>query len=97
MTKDEKRHVGRTVALGCIACRQDGFYDTPAEAHHPREGAGVGKRASHYDVLPLCEKHHRGTMHPIVSSIHLDKLNFIKKYGSEAELLEKVKNLIALQ
>lgn len=94
MTKDEKRHVSSVVALGCIACRQDGFYDTPAEAHHPRAGAGVGKRASHYDVLPLCPAHHRGTHHPAVPSIHLAKREFINRYGTESELLEKVRALL---
>lgn len=94
MTKDEKKHISRVVGLGCIACLQDGIHDTPAEAHHIRAGVGRGQRASHYEVLPLCPAHHRGTHHPKCRSIHLDRVNFIKQFGTEAELLEKVKRLL---
>ncbi|GAA0260492.1 hypothetical protein [Rhodanobacter caeni] len=32
-----------------------------------------------------------GTMHPKVPSIHLDRLAFIAQFGTEAELLAKVR------
>lgn len=94
MNKDEKQHICRVVALGCIACLQDGIQDTPAEAHHIRAGVGRGQRASHYEVLPLCPAHHRGTHHPSVVSIHLAKRDFINQYGTEHELLAKVLALL---
>lgn len=94
MTKDEKKHIGLVVGLGCIACLQDGIPDTPAEAHHIRAGVGRGQRASHYEVLPLCPAHHRGTHHPAVASIHLAKRDFINQYGTERELLVKVLALL---
>lgn len=74
------------VNIGCIACYKEGKPNTPAEVHHPRIGAGMSQRASDEEAIPLCPAHHRGTNHPHVSSIHLDKDNFIRKYGTEQEL-----------
>lgn len=94
MTKNEKRHLLRVADLGCQACRKMGFPGTPAEIHHIRAGTGKGQRASHYDAIPLCPAHHRGTMHPAVPSIHLDKNAFIEQFGTEQELLAEVKELL---
>lgn len=94
MTKDEKQHMDRVAALGCIACRLLGYRDTPCELHHPRSGAGAGRKSSNYDVIGLCAAHHRGTHHPMVSSIHLDKRAFIAQFGTEAALLQMVRDLL---
>lgn len=94
MTKDEKQHLSRVAALGCIACRKMGYIDSPAEIHHIRAGVGKGQRASHHDAVPLCASHHRGIWHPEVPSIHLDKRAFIEQFGTEQELLEEVKELL---
>ena len=59
MTKAEKNHLGRVAALGCALCRRNGWGETPAEIHHPRTGTGAGRKASHYDAIPLCPEHHR--------------------------------------
>lgn len=89
-----KEYKDAAARLCCIACRHDGYYDTPAELHHPREGQGMGQRASDYDVIPLCPAHHNGTDHPRTPSIHLDKRKFIARYGTEAELLAEVRALM---
>ena len=81
----------RVAALGCIACLMDGNPGTPPELHHPRSSAGMGQKAPDTDVLPLCHRHHRGTDHPRTPSIHLDRLAFIARYGSETELLARVR------
>ncbi len=81
----------RVSALGCIACLMDGNPGTPPELHHPRSSAGMGQKAPDTDVLPLCHRHHRGTDHPRTPSIHLDRLAFIERYGSETELLARVR------
>lgn len=86
-------HFARVAALGCIACLMDGNPGTPPELHHPRSSAGMGQKAPDTDVLPLCHRHHRGTDHPRTPSIHLDRLAFIAKYGSEKDLLIKVREL----
>ncbi len=89
MNKADRLHISRVVSLGCIACRLDGYIGTPAEAHHPRFGVGMGQRSPHRMVIPLCCAHHRGTNHPVTPSIHLDKHRFIAIYGTEAELLQQ--------
>lgn len=52
---DEKRHMDRVAALGCLLCGQ------PAQLHHVREGQGMSQRASNFLVVPLCEPHHTGS------------------------------------
>lgn len=94
MTKDEKAHLSKVAALGCIACFIQGTPGTPAEIHHPRAGSGMGQRASHYDGIPLCPAHHRGTMHPKVTSIHLARIDFIDQFGTEQELLKQVRHMV---
>ena len=84
-------HFERVAALGCIACLIDGNPGTPAELHHIRETVGGGQKALDSDVISVCPAHHRGTMHPAVPSIHLDRLTFIARYGSETELLARVR------
>ena len=93
MTKDEKRHMSRVAELGCIVCRRMGYVGTPAELHHPRSGTGMSKRASNYDVLPLCPEHHRGN-----TGVHgLGTKGFVKHWGfTEADLLAEVRELLQM-
>lgn len=94
MNKSEKNHLNKVAALGCIACYKQGTPGTPAEIHHPRAGTGAGRRASHFDAIPLCCIHHRGTMGLSVPSIHGSKRAFIETFGTEADLLELTKSLL---
>ena len=84
-------HFERVAALGCIACMLNGYPGTPAELHHIRETAGGGQKALDSEVIPLCIYHHKGEYHPHVPSIHLDRLAFIARFGTEAELLARVR------
>ncbi|WP_279450572.1 Ref family recombination enhancement nuclease [Aeromonas hydrophila] len=58
-TKADKQWLDEVSSLGCIACRNAGFGPSLAEIHHVRAGAGMGQRAEHFWVLPLCPLHHR--------------------------------------
>src|SRR6185312_3564816 len=89
-SKATKAHMSRVAELGCIACLIAGTPGTPPELHHPRTDAGAGQKAPDSDVIPLCPAHHRGTMHPSVPSIHLDRMKFIEAFGTEDELLAMV-------
>lgn len=93
-SKAMKAHMSRVTDLGCIACLIAGTPGTPPELHHPRTDAGAGQKAPDSDVIPLCPPHHRGTMHPVVPSIHLDRVRFIETFGTEAELLCKVQLIL---
>ena len=95
MTKDDKQYLNDISSLGCVACRIAGYGPTPAEIHHPREGHGMSQRAKHKSGIPLCPAHHRGTQHPAVPSIHLDKLMFVGMFGTEAELVEQTRREVA--
>ena len=90
-TVAEKKYMSKVAGIGCILCKRIGYEGTPAELHHPRRGTGMGQRASHYDVLPLCPTHHRGN-----TGIHgLGTKGFAKHWGfDEADLLEDVKNIL---
>jgi hypothetical protein len=79
--------------LGCAVCRRMGHPGTPAELHHPRSGVGMGKRASHWDAIPLCPEHHRGK-----TGLHgLGTKGFPKHYGyDEADLLADTRELLGI-
>lgn len=89
--KQEREHMSAVAALGCIACRNLGIPGTPAEIHHIRAGVGAGRRASHYDVLPLCFHHHSAQG---VDGYHKYPETWQAKHGTEAELLDQVRGLL---
>lgn len=91
-TLAEKKHMGRVAELGCAVCRRMGHPDTPAEVHHKRAGQGLGNRASHMDVLPLCVEHHRGA-----TGVHgLGTKGFAKHWGfNEDDLLADTRLLLS--
>lgn len=92
MTKAEKQHLDRVAALCCIACRQFGIDDTPAEIHHLRDGYGAAQRAPYDETIPLCPTHHRSGPYGI--AFHAGPKAFEKRYGTERELLEQVRGLL---
>ncbi len=77
-------HKHRVAALGCVICRELGYGDTPAQIHHIREGQGIGQRASHFLIVPLCREHHQGA-----SGVHgLGRRAFEARYRkTELDLL----------
>jgi len=84
MTPQERRHMGRVKALPCILCRvlgqpQSGVTD----AHHVREGQGMGQRAPNWLVIPLC---HEGC-HQGPHGIHGDRSRFRLAKLDELDLL----------
>lgn len=83
MTKDEQEYQKRVRELGCIICER------PASLHHVRTGVGKGQKSSEYDVLPLCPDHHLWGGHGV--AFHAGKETWQGMYGTEAELLEQVK------
>ena len=85
MTKDEKKYLSRVAELGCFIC--GGL----AEIHHIRTGQGR-MRASHYDVIPLCPIHHRNGGYGV--AIHAGIKGFELNYGSELDMLAKVKLIL---
>ena len=57
-TKEERKHMDKVAQLGCYVCK------SPATLHHIRNNGkgnvGMGRRSSHFEVIPLCYEHHQG-------------------------------------
>jgi hypothetical protein len=51
---------GQIVSLGCIVCRREGFYGTPAEEAHVHTPGKPGLPRGLRRSIPLCVGHHRG-------------------------------------
>jgi len=82
MTAEEKKHLGKVAALGCIIC------GAPAEIHHPRFCVGMSQRAKHFLAVGLCPEHHRqGNFGHCVHNGHQE---FEKNYMTEQEMLSEV-------
>lgn len=93
MKSAERLHLSRVASLGCIVCRITFGEFTPAEIHHPRAGMGMSQRASHFDSIPLCHVHHRTGGYGL--AIHSGQKTWEAKFGTETELLDKVRELLA--
>jgi hypothetical protein len=92
-TKAESRYMSEVAEVGCIVCRNNGYFDTPAELHHIREGAGMGQRSTHYEVIPLCTIHHRTGGNGEIG-YHQNKTQFTDRYGTELKLLKQVEGIL---
>lgn len=76
-------------ALGCCVCR---FYFnefSPAEVHHLREDTGLALKSD--EKIPLCPVHHRLGGYGV--AFHAGKKGFEKNYGTQLELVGRVKLL----
>jgi hypothetical protein len=86
---DEKRHLAKVAAMGCIVCSEClGYEGTPSQVHHVRVEHGWG-RSGHFNTIPLCPTHHQSG----ALGVHdMGREEFKEMYGmSELELLEIVK------
>jgi|TARA_R100000963_G_C4550962_1_gene43935 hypothetical protein len=86
----EIEHMDRVSRLGCIVCRNEGFFN-PAEIHHVD---GKTKKNCHFKVLPLCYEHHRKGSDKEPISRHPYKKRFEKAYGTEESLLRQIEELL---
>jgi hypothetical protein len=94
-TVAEKAWLDAITAVGCIACMLDGHPDTPGEVHHLLR---AGRRVGHLHSICLCPGHHRdGTGVPGLVARHPYKARFEERYGSEASLLERMREIVAME
>jgi len=89
MIKAEKDYLKKVAELGCIICE-----NPYVEIHHITTKRGFGKKASHYDTLPLCFLHHRGGEKGV--AIHQGVKTWESIHGTQIELLEKVKSRLPI-
>lgn len=90
-TKAEREHMSRVASAGCIVCGVFYGVESPAEIHHIGNGT-MGKRASNYEVIPLCHAHHRTGGHGV--AVHAGRKAFETNYTTEQELLEMTQEAI---
>lgn len=85
-TASETRFMSEIAALGCIACKKDGWHNPDVSVHHID---GRTKPGAHLLVLPLCAGHHQdGTgNNPALIAVHPYKARFEVRYGAQRELL----------
>jgi len=88
MTAAERRHVSSVCAIGCIVCLLHYGQSAEAEPHHIRTGQGK-KRASHYEVIPLCSIHHNRPF-TLGTAFHAGQETWQEKYGDETFFLAVV-------
>lgn len=64
-----------------------------SDAHHPRTGAGAGRKNDDADCIALCKEHHQGQ-----TGIHgLGRKAFERSYGvTELELTERTRRRVQL-
>lgn len=86
LKNSERDYLNKVASLGCIICGGQ------AEIHHRRTGQGL-KRANHSEVIPLCHAHHRTGGYGV--AIHAGIKKWQENFGSEIDLIEKVKKLCA--
>lgn len=92
-TKAEREHMSKVASMGCIVCANMGMPGTPAEVHHINNGT-MGKRASNYEVIPLCPAHHRTGGYGV--AVHAGRKAWESNFGTERELLSFITNHIKL-
>jgi len=90
-TKAESKHMDRIVALGCIVCLNNGYFDTPAEIHHIGNRT-MGKRAGNDKVIPLCPIHHRNGGYGV--AVHSGRTQWEVNFGDEQDLLNQVMEML---
>jgi hypothetical protein len=75
--------------MGCIVCLNELGVRSPPDIHHILKN---GQRVDDLHTIPLCPNHHRlGVNNAEYVSRHPWKAEFEKRYGTEWELFEQVK------
>jgi hypothetical protein len=95
-TADEARFMSSIAALGCVACRKDGWHNADVSVHHID---GRTKPGAHLLVLPLCAGHHQdGTgTNPTLIAVHPYKARFEARYGAQLALLAECVEMLRQQ
>ena len=90
-------HAVRLQSIGCLACYRDKRPGVPCDLHHPLRGYRMGQNI----VLGLCPWHHRGVCEGSPDAMaeqygpsrHHHKKAFVRRYGTDLELLAMLERL----
>lgn len=81
-TPDAKAHMDLVAQLPCMCCGA-----SPVVLHHVIMGRFSQSRASDFDTIPLCPRHH--------DMLHQQTAAWRAAYGTDADMLPTVARLIA--
>ena len=81
-----KLHMAKVAQLACVICGR-----WPVEAHHVFHGRYGSRRASDFEVIPLCVQHHREGP----DAVHNDKAGWAERYGNDYDYLPTVADALA--
>lgn len=76
-------HMGKVKALPCVVCGAP----PPSDAHHVIHGRFSARKASDFDVIPLCKKCHQDGP----EAIHNGKASWAAKHGPDYGFLPVVR------
>ena len=86
--KQEQKWITAILDYGCCVCKNGGIF-SPAEVHHTEGGS------KHLSAISLCPRHHRGGEdNSLYTSRHPFKARFKVRYGSDEELLAKLRDIL---
>ena len=94
-SQKDKSRLEAVALLPCAVCGAQ-----PVEVHHIRTDAqgrhyGLGQRAPHDRTIPLCREHHRTGGFGV--AYHAGPREFVARYGSENDLLQKTNDILNRQ
>lgn len=89
-TEAEKAHMDRVRKMKCWACRLLGIPPRPTNLHHIRDSYGASQRASHWEVIPLCEGHHQGMRDTSLFAFHRAERTWAVRFAPEVVILVAV-------
>ena len=84
--KTGREHMARVAQLPCVICRA-----WPVEVHHVISDRYSQRKASDFEVIPLCFAHHRGP-----EGIHAGKSSWEDRYGKDYDYLPTVAKLLGV-
>jgi hypothetical protein len=85
-TAKARAHIARVKQLPCVICRKPG----PSDAHHVICDRYGTRKASDFEVIPLCKAHHQDGP----EAIHNGKASWVEKHGPDHEFLEAVRRML---
>ncbi len=89
-TPEEQAHLNAVGKMPCWACVMDGITPRPTNLHHIRAGYGTSQRASHWEVIPLCEGHHQGLVDATLLAFHKAERTWERRFGFQVIILVAV-------
>jgi hypothetical protein len=84
-----KEWMAKVKQLPCVICNAP----PPSDVHHCIHDRYSQKRASDFEVIPLCKMHHQSNPH----AIHTNKRLWREKHGADYTYLDRVKWMIQQQ